>query len=112
MLVVAIVSWHRVIVIVVDVCAGLVIVIQRQIRMIRLYSIVEDRDDDTFTSVTFLPRRPKIHVVAIFGSTVLQLHCSLILTVSFHDSSIRISPNVKKIPLKIKFSISKRNETF
>lgn len=112
MLVVAIVSWHRVIVIVVDVCAGLVIVIQRQIRMIRLYSIVEDRDDDTFTSVTFLPRRPKIHVVAIFGSTVLQLRCSSILTVSFHDSSIRISPNVKKIPLKIKFSISKRNETF
>lgn len=86
-LVVAIIPWHRVIVIVVDVCAGLVIVIQRQIRMIRLYSVVEDRNDDTFTGVTFLPRRAKIHVVAIFGSTILQSRCSLILTVSFHNPS-------------------------
>ena len=71
-LVVTVVSWHRVIVIVVDVRAGLVIVIQSQIRMICLYAVVEDRHDDVLAGVTLLPRWAKIHVITVLGSAVLK----------------------------------------
>lgn len=71
-LVVTVVPWHRVVVVVIDIPAGLVVVIQCQVGMIRLYAVVQDRHNDTLACVALLPGRAKIHVVAIFRSAVLE----------------------------------------
>lgn len=71
-LVVTVVPWHRIVIVVVDIGAGLVVVIQRQVGMIRLYPVVEDRHDDALAGVALLPGWAQIHVVAILGTAVLE----------------------------------------
>jgi len=75
MLVVAVVSRHGIVVIVIDVRAGLVIVVEREIRMIGLDAVVQDRNDDTFAGIALLPGRAEIHVVTILGAAILATKC-------------------------------------
>lgn len=70
MLVVAVVPRHRIVVIVVDIRTGLVIVVQREIRMIGLDAIVQNRNDDTLAGIALLPGRTEIHVITILSAAV------------------------------------------
>lgn len=72
MLVVAVVPRHRVVVVVVDVRAGLVIVVERQVGMVRLDTVVQDGHDDALAGVALLPGRTEVHVVAVLGAAVLR----------------------------------------
>lgn len=71
-LVVAIIPRHRVVVVVVDVRAGLMIVVERQIRMISLDAVIQNRNDDTLAGIALLPGRAEIHVIAVLGTAVLR----------------------------------------
>lgn len=79
--IVAVVPRHRIVVVVVDVRAGLMIVVERQIRMIRLNAVVQNRNYDALAGVTLLPGRAEIHVVAVLGAAVLREMSNFVVTI-------------------------------
>lgn len=47
-------------------------VILRQVRMIRLNAVVEDRHNNSLSGIAFLPGGDHVHVEALEGASVLQ----------------------------------------
>jgi len=71
-LVVTVVSRHRIVIVVVDIRAGLVIIVEREIRMIGLDAVIQNRNDDTLAGIAFLPGGAEIHIITVLGAAVLQ----------------------------------------